>query len=107
MPFSSLAASIGGDDGVEVVPVLHPLDVPAVRRRNRAARSSVKARLVLALDGDVVVGVQDDQLAEPQVARQGSGLRGDALHQVPVTGQDVCVVVNDAVARPVEAGRQG
>src|ERR1051326_6854378 len=47
----------------------------------------------VALDGNQVVGVEDDQFPQTQVARQRGRFRGDSLHQVAVAGQDVGVVV--------------
>ena len=54
-----------------------------------------------ALDGDVVVVVHDDELAETKMAGQGCGFGGDALHQVAVGDDDVGVMVDDGVAGAV------
>jgi hypothetical protein len=62
-----------------------------------------------AIDGDVVGVIQRDQAAELEVASQGAGLAGDALHQAAVAGQHVGVVVDQirAEARPEQALRHG
>ncbi len=51
-----------------------------------------------ALDGDIVVIVEHDQLAEPHGTGHGCGLRCDALLEVAVGDYGVGVVVNDLVA---------
>ncbi len=47
-----------------------------------------------AVDRDVVVVVDGDQLAEPEVAGQRGRLVGDALHQAAVAGDHVGVMVD-------------
>jgi hypothetical protein len=49
-----------------------------------------------AVDGDLVVVVQHDQLAEAEVAGEAARLARHALHQVAVGGDDVGAVVDDA-----------
>ena len=46
-----------------------------------------------AVDGDLVVVPEDDQLVELQVARQRNRFLADAFHQAAVTGQNVGVMV--------------
>jgi hypothetical protein len=53
----------------------------------------------VAVDGDAVVVVQGNQLAEAPVAGQGARLGGDALH--------VAAVTHDAVAEGSGSGRVG
>ena len=67
-------------DRVEVgVAVGDVLRVPA--ERVKARRDVLGERDVgVAVDGDLVVVVEDDELAEAPVAGEGGGLGGDALH---------------------------
>ena len=68
----------GGVQRVHVLAVVDPLDVPAVGLV--AGRHVLAERGVgVALDGDVVVVVEDDQAAELLVAGQRAGLAGDTL----------------------------
>ena len=55
----------------------------------------------IAVDGDVVVVPQHDQILELQVSGQADGFLADAFHQVAVAGDDIGLVVDQAVA---EAG---
>ena len=90
-------------DGVGLHAPLDVDDVPAV---GAEARGHVlgEGEVGGALDGDLVVVVEDDELAEAEVAGEGGGLGGDALHEVTVGGDDVGVVVDDRVAGAVVAG---
>ena len=95
----------GGVDGRDVVAVAHPLCVPAVGVEPRAhvlGEGDVGA----ALDGDVVVVVEDDELAETQVPGQRGGLRGHALHHAAVALHHVGEMVDDRVTGAIEASRQ-
>ena len=58
------------------------------------------------LDGDVVVVVQIDQLAQAQVAGQGGRLGGDPLHEVAVADDRVHMMPDHLVLRTVERRRQ-
>src|SRR6266567_2111305 len=79
-------AGRGGERGVEraqVVAIGDPLDVPAVALE--AARGVVRERQIgLAVDGDAVVVVDPDQLAQLEVARQRAGLVRDTFHHVAI-----------------------
>ena len=89
----------------DIVAVLDPLDVPAIR--GEACRAILgEGQIGAATEGDEVVGIEGHELAQPQVACQGSGFRGDPLHQVAVADQNVGVVVHDGMIRPVEPGRE-
>lgn len=90
-------------DAVEVrVAVLDVLRVPAVRR---VARQHVlrPRQIGLAINGDVVVVVEHNQLAEAKVTGERARLRADALLQAAVAAENVGVVVDDVIARLVEA----
>src|SRR5690606_21568465 len=94
----------GGADGtsygVHVLAVRYASDVPAV---GRVAPEHVLAErdLGLAVDGDPVVVVEDDQLAETQMAGERRCLAAHALHEVAVRGDHVRAVVYDLEAGPV------
>ena len=60
----------------------------------------------VAVDGDVVVVVEQRQLAEPQVPGERGRLVADALHQVAVAGERAGAVVDDPLAGAVEARGQ-
>ncbi len=81
------------------------LDVPvvAVEARRRVLGVGDVGR---PLDRDVVVVVEDDELAELEVAGERGGLARDALHQVAVARDRVREVVDDRVAVAVEARRE-
>src|SRR6266480_4995180 len=49
----------------------------------------------VAFDGDVIVVIETDQLAEPGVSRERSGLVRDALHHVSIAGDEIHVMVDD------------
>ena len=67
-----------------VVAVLDDERLPAV---GLVALADVlrEGELRVAVDGDLVVVVEDDELAEAEVAREGGGLGGDALLEAAVT----------------------
>ena len=60
----------------------------------------------LAVDGDAVVVVEHDQLAQAEGAGQRAGLVRHALHQAAVAGEDVGVVVDHRQAVAVVLRRQ-
>ena len=62
--------------------------------------------LYLAVDGNAIVIVKHDQLAQAQGACQGADLVGNALHQAAIPHEGVGVVVDNGVALAVELGRQ-
>jgi hypothetical protein len=57
----------------------------------------------VALDGDVVVVVDEVQLPQAQVTGQGRGLAGDPLHQVAVADESPDAMVDHGETGPVEA----
>ncbi len=91
----------GGLDGRQVVAVGDALGVPAVglEARQDVLRPGHARRPV---ELDVVVVVEDHELAQAQVAGQAGGLGGDALLEVAVGADHVGPVVDDVVARAVE-----
>lgn len=103
-----------------VVTVLDPHDVPAVGLETLAdvlsegacgvtvcdvlldlSNISVRARVSLT-NGDVVVVVEGDQVAELEVTGGGGSLRGNTLHGAAITEEAVGVVVDKLVAGLVE-----
>jgi hypothetical protein len=83
--------------GVAATPV-HRLDVPAVRLVPRGHILAERDPGVV-LDRDLVVVVQQDQVAELVVAGQGADLVAEALLDVAVRGEAVDVVVEHRRAR--------
>ena len=92
-------------DGVQVVAVVDPLGVPPVGVEALEHVLAPRHRR-RSVELDVVVVVQEDQLAQAQVAGQAGRLGRDALLQVAVGADAVGPVVDDVVAGPVELGRQ-
>ncbi len=84
---------------------IHPLRVPAI---GIEALQHVfgERQIRLAVNGDMVVVVEEHKLAQPQMAGQRTRLVGDALHQVAVADQGVGRVVDERKVGPVEARRQ-
>ncbi|MNM96841.1 hypothetical protein D3C81_1093330 [compost metagenome] len=92
-------------DGVRIMPVDAGDHVPAVR--GKALRGVIgKPAGDVAVDGDAVVVVQADQLAQPERARQRAGLVAETLHQAAIAKEDIGVMVDDVEAGPVEGGGQ-
>lgn len=58
----------------------------------------------VTINGNVVVIVDADEVAELKVAGKRGSLAGDTLHQATVTEEAVCVVVNNVKPRLVEGG---
>ena len=78
---------------VEVVGVVDVLHVPAVGLEALAAVLGEKLQLRRAVERDVVVVVEVDEAAEPELAGQRRGLGRHALHQVAVGDDRVDAVV--------------
>ena len=95
-----------GGDRVDVVALFDSLDVPAERGETGHPVFG-KGQLRAAFDRDVVVGIEDDELAQPQMTGLRSGLGRDPFLQVAIAGQDVGVVVHDGVTRSIEARCEG
>ena len=88
-------------DGLDVVAVGDLLHVPAVGLEARADVFG-EGEVGGAVDGDVVVVVEDDELAQLLVTGERGGLAADALHHVAVAGEHVGEVVHDARRVSVE-----
>src|SRR5678816_4518002 len=72
----------------QVIPILDALHVPAVGREPRAHVLPEGDRC-RARERDAIVVVEDDQLAELEVAGERAGLGLDPLHHVAVARDDV------------------
>ena len=79
------------------------VDVPAVGVES-LGDLLVEGEVRCALDRDLVVVIDRDQLAEPEVARKRSRLGGDALLHVPVAADHVGVMVDHLVVAAVVVG---
>ena len=88
---------------VEILGVVDVLDVPAVRLEALALVLGRERERRRAVDRDVVVVVDVDEPAEPEVAGDRRRLRADALHHVAVGADRVDPRVDDRVVRPVVA----
>ena len=88
-------------DGAWVVPVHLGHHLPAVCTEARRRVIGVPV-LHFSVDGDAIVVVQDDQLAEPQGAGQRARLVGYTLHQATVADEHVGMVVDNGVLLTVE-----
>ena len=90
-------------DRLDVVAVLDALGVPAVgvEPPDDVLRPGHRRRPV---ELDVVVVVEGDELAEPEMAGERRGLGRDALLEVAVGAERVRPVVDDVVAGAVELG---
>ena len=99
-----------GDRGVErrldrgeVLGVVDVLDVPAVRLEALALVLGREGQRGRAVDRDVVVVVEVDELAEAEVAGDRRGLLRHTLHQVAVRADREDAVVDDLVVGAVVA----
>ncbi len=90
--------------GLHVVAV-GPHHMPAVRLEALGVVVAVR-QIGGTVNGDVVVVVQVDQLAQPQVPRQRRRFVRHAFLQVAVRADRVGVVVDDGKAGPVELSRE-
>ena len=103
----SVTAMRGAQRSLERVEVVGDLaellDVPAVRREALGDVVAV-GELGVAVDGDVVVVVDADQVAEAEVAGERRRLVADALHEAAVAGDDERVVVDRRRRRSGRAG---
>ena len=87
-----------GVDRVQVVPVVDGLRVPAEPvEPPRHVLGEGERRL--PRERHLVVVVERDQLAEPEMPGERRRLRGDAFHEVAVRAQHVGVVIDHLVAR--------
>src|SRR3954454_2069379 len=79
--------------------------MPALRLEALAAILGERERRG-AVDRDVVVVVEVDELAEPERAGDRSRLVRHALHEIAVAADAIGAVVDDLVVRPVEELRE-
>ena len=88
--------SIASSSVVELDVLAEVLHVPAVGLV-ALAHVLAEGHLRLARELDLVVVVEDDEPAEPEVPGQRAGLRGHALLHVAVARDRVRVVIDDLV----------
>jgi len=92
--------------------ILEPLEVVAVGDRLHVPVIGLEAlghvlgvaELGGAIEGDQVVVVEDDELAEAEGSGQRSYLVGDAFHEVAIAAENVGEVVHDVVGVAVIDG---
>ena len=75
------------------------LNMPTGRGKTFLLVGDVRQRN-LTVNRDVIVVPQHDQLAQLLHARQTDRLMADALHQAPVTGNHISVVIDNLLAEP-------
>ena len=88
-------------DGGEIVAVGHPEHPPAIGLEP-APDVLGEGEGRLAIDGDVIVVVDQRDLAQPQVAGDRRGLAGDSLHHVAIAHESPDPMIDHRVPRPVE-----
>ncbi|VGP32200.1 hypothetical protein SB00610_01829 [Klebsiella quasipneumoniae subsp. similipneumoniae] len=66
-----------------------------------------KPAVGFAVDGDAVVVVKTDQLAQSERACQRTGLMGDPLHQTTIAHENPGVMVDNLMTGAVKLRRQG
>ncbi|KAH3662800.1 hypothetical protein OGATHE_004376 [Ogataea polymorpha] len=92
-----------GDGGNVGVSVRNLEDVPSVLLES-SANVLGESNLSTSVDGDLVVIVESNQVAQLQVASKRHGLGGDTFHHTSVTKETVGVVVGESVAWLVVGG---
>ncbi len=92
-------------DRRQVIAILHAGDVPPVRGEP-SSHILGEVQRCRARQRDGIGVVEHDQLAEPEMAGERARLGRDAFHQIAVARDDVRVVVDDRVSRPVEVRGQ-
>ena len=90
------AAFIAPGDSLQVVAVVHLVHMPSVGGKP-TTDVLAEAQVGGAVDGDAVVIIDQRELAELQMAGQGCGLAGHALHQVAIAHERPGAVVHDGV----------
>ena len=99
-----LALLDGGLNGLEVVvSVADGNAVPSVCLHALVDILS-ECTVGVSVNGDSVVIVDRNQVAELQVTGEGSSLRGDTLHVASISHEDVCVVIDELKTWLVELG---
>ena len=93
----------GIPDRVGIVTV-DPLDRPA-SSLEAGANILTGCEIGGPFDRDVIVVIDPTQVRQLQVAGEGSGFGGDALHHAAIAAQRIGVVVEHLEARAVEASR--
>lgn len=86
-----------------MVAVVDDDDVPAV---SLVALGNILSEgdIGVTVNGNVVVVVDGNEVAQLEVASQGAGLAGNTLHQAAIAEEAVGVVVNEVEAGLVEDG---
>ncbi|CCJ89366.1 hypothetical protein BN132_1294 [Cronobacter turicensis 564] len=95
----------GALDGLGIVAVNLMHHVPVVGFKTFGGVVG-KPALGLAINGNTVVIVEANQLAEAQRARERADLMGDALHQAAVAHKHIGIMIDDLMARTVELRRE-
>ena len=91
----------GGLDGGAVVTVNGGDDMPAVGFKTLGGVVG-EPTFYFTVDGNAIVVVERNQLAQTQSARQGASFVGDTFHQAAIAHKGVSVVIDDIVVIAVE-----
>jgi hypothetical protein len=99
----SVGCTDGRFKGDQVVAVMDHLDVPVIGLETQRDVFG-EAEFGGAVEGDEVVVVEDDELAEVQRSSQRCSLVRDAFHHVTVAAENVGVMVNNFAFVPIVNG---
>ena len=91
----------GLEDLLAVIAVGDPDHVPAVGGKT-GAHVLAEGDVGIALDGDLIVIVEQGELVQVQGPGQRGGLGGDALHHAAVAADGIGAVIHDGEAGAVE-----
>ncbi len=86
---------------LQVIRVAHPLHVPMVGQE-AGGHILTKSQRGVAFNGNVIVVIKPDEVAEPKMSRKRGCLSRNALHHTAIARDGEDVVVNDFVAGAVE-----
>ena len=78
-------------------------DVPAARFKT-GGRVVAEPLVDVAVDGNAVVVIHHDELAEAESPGEGTGLLRQPFHEAAVAEEHVCVVIDNGEAVAVELG---
>jgi hypothetical protein len=86
-----------------MITIIDDLNVPAIGLKSLDNIFS-KGAVGVTIDGDVIVVINGNQVAELQMARKRSSLTGNTLHHTTITQECICIIVDQLESRLVEFG---
>ena len=96
---------VGRSYGRQIVAVAHFEDVPTIGFKS-TRHVLRKAQCGIAVDGYMVVIVNQIELSQTQVPGERGGFTGDPLHEITVAGECPHSMIHHNVVRAVEVFRQ-